>query len=143
MEKPLTKIICAVDFSASSDALVRYAAAMHCANTEIIVLSVVQGEERENGLFRTQLHEFSRYSDMLSENGARARFTVEHGEPAAAILRYAKECHADMIILGSHGTTAIARLLVGSTAEAVLRYATCPVVILKTPDNNNKDHGTT
>ncbi len=143
MEKLMTKIICAVDFSASSDAVVHYAAAMQCANTEIIVLYVVPGEEHETGLFRMHLHEFSRYSDMLSENRARARFTVEHGEPAAVILRYAKEHHADLIMLGSHGTTAIARLLVGSTAEAVLRHATCPVVILKTPDNNNKDHGTT
>jgi nucleotide-binding universal stress UspA family protein len=142
MEKPLTKIICAVDFSADSDAVIRYAAAMHCCDAELIVLSVVPGEECENGMLRKHLHEFSRYSDMLSENRARALFTVEHGEPAAAILNYAKEHHADMIILGSHGTTAIARLLVGSTAEAVLRHAACPVVILKTPDNN-KDHGTT
>ena len=142
MEKPLTKIICAVDFSASSDAVVRYAASMHCANTEIVVLYVVQEEENKKGLFRAHLHEFSRYSDMLSENRARALFTVEHGEPAAAILRYAKEHHADMIMLGSHGTTAIARLLVGSTAEAVLRHAPCPVVIMKTLDNN-QDHGTT
>lgn len=143
MEKPRKKIICAVDFSASSDAVVHYAASMHCCDAELIVLSVVPGEERENGMLRKHLHEFSRYSDILSENKALALFTVEHGEPAAAILNYAKEHHADMIILGSHGTTAIARLLVGSTAEAVLRHAACPVVILKTPDNNNKDHGTT
>ena len=143
MEKPRKKIICAVDFSTSSDAVVHYAASMHCCDAELIVLSVVPGEERENGMLRKQLHEFSRYSDILSENKALALFTVEHGEPAAAILNYAKEHHADMIILGSHGTTAIARLLVGSTAEAVLRHAACPVVILKTPDNNKKDHGTT
>lgn len=143
MEKPRKKIICAVDFSASSDAVVHYAASMHCCDAELIVLSVVRGEERENGMLRKHLHEFSRYSDILSDNKALALFTVEHGEPAAAILNYAKEHHADMIILGSHGTTAIARLLVGSTAEAVLRHAACPVVILKTPDNNNKDHGTT
>ena len=143
MDKPQKKIICAVDFSASSDAVVRYAAAMHCADAELVVLSVVPGEEHENGMLRQHLHEFSRYSEILSQNKARALFTVEHGEPAASILNYAKEHHADMIILGSHGTRAIARLLVGSTAEAVLRQATCPVVILKTPDNNNKDHGTT
>ena len=132
-----------MDFSAVSDAVVRYAASMHCTDAELIILSVAPQEECENGMLRQHLHQFSRYSDMLSENKARARFTVEHGEPAAAILNYAKEHHADMIILGSHGTTAIARLLVGSTAEAVLRHATCPVVILKTPDNNNNDHGTT
>ena len=132
-----------MDFSASSDAVVRYAAAMHCTDAVLIVLSVVPAEESDNGMLRKHLHEFSRYSEMLSQNKARALFTVEHGEPAAAILNYAKEHHADMIILGSHGTTAIARLLVGSTAEAVLRHATCPVVILKTPANNNKDHGKT
>ncbi|NTV05455.1 MAG: universal stress protein [Chlorobiaceae bacterium] len=143
METQLKKIICAVDFSTASDAMVRYAAAMHCCDAELIVLSVVPKEESENGLLRKHLHEFSRYSDMLSQNRARAIFTVQYGEPAAAILSYAKEHHADMIILASHGTTAITRLLVGSTAEAVLRHATCPVVILKTPDNNNKDHGTT
>jgi universal stress protein A len=143
MEKPLKKIICAVDFSAASDSVVRYAAAMHCTDAELIVLSVIPGENGENGMLRQHLHQFSRYSDILSQNNVRALFTVEHGEPASAILKYAKEHHADMIILGSHGTTAIARLLVGSTAEAVLRHAVCPVVILKTPDNNKKDHGTT
>ena len=132
-----------MDFSAGSDAVVRYAAALHCTDAELIVLSVVPGEEHENGMLRKHLHEFSRYSEILSQNKARALFIVEHGEPATAILNYAKEHHADMIILGSHGTTAIARLLVGSTAEAVLRHAACPVVILKTPDNNNKDHGKT
>jgi universal stress protein A len=142
MEKPLTKIICAVDFSPASDAVVRYAAAMHGSDAELIVLYVGQGAEHENGMFRKHLHDFSRYSEMLSQNKARTLFTVEHGEPAATILEYAKEHHADMIILGSHGTTAITRLLVGSTAEAVLRHAACPVVILKTPDNNNKDRGT-
>jgi len=139
----LQKIICAVDFSAASDAVVRYAAAMHCTDAELIVLSVVPGEEHGNGMLRQHLHAFSRYSEMLSQNRAQALFTVEYGEPGTAILNYAKVHHADMIILGSHGSTAIARLLMGSTAESVMRHALCPVLILKTPDNNNQDHGTT
>lgn len=80
---------------------------------------------------------------MLSQYNAHAIFTVQYGDPAAGILVYAKEHNADMILLGSHGTTAITRLLVGSTAETVMRHAPCPVVILKTPDNKNKNHGTT
>ena len=143
MELPLKKIICAVDFSPASDAVVRYAAAMHGSCAELMVLYVAHGTENKDGMLRKHLHEFSRYSDMLSSNKVRALFTVLHGEPAAAILNYAKEHHADMIILGSHGKTAIARLLMGSTAESVMRHALCPVVILKTPDNNNQDHGTT
>ncbi len=142
MEIALKKIICAVDFSAASDALVRYAATLHCSGAELMVLYVAPGAESENGMLRKHLHEFSRYSDMLSANNAHALFTVQYGEPAAAILSYAREYHADMIILGFHGNTAIARLLMGSTAESVMRQAPCPVVILKTPDNNKK-HGTT
>jgi universal stress protein A len=143
MEMSLKKIICAVDFSAASDAIVQYAAALHCTGAELMVLYVAPGTESDDGMLRKHLHEFSRYSDMLSGNKVRRLFTVQHGEPAAAILNYAREHHADMIILGSHGSTAIARLLMGSTAESVLRHALCPVLILKTPDNNNQDNGTT
>ena len=160
MTKMLNKIICAVDFSAASDSVVRYAAAMHGTGQELILLYVAPGEHHDLPMLRKHLHEFSRYSDMLSQHSVRAIFTVQHGEPAAEILVYAKEHDADMILLGSHGTTAIARLLVGSTAEKVMRHAPCPVVILKTPntgttgtgenvqndtlhDNNKKYHGTT
>ena len=143
MTTSLIKIICAVDFSSASDSVVRYAAAMHCSNAEIILLYIAPVENSDNSSLNMFLHEFSRYSDMLSQYKAHAIFTVQYGDPAAGILVYAKEHKADMILLGSHGTTAITRLLVGSTAETVMRHAPCPVVILKTPDNKNKNHGTT
>ncbi len=142
MEQPLKKIICAVDFSAASDAVVHYAASLHGNDVEVMVLYVANDETSDDGMLKTHLHEFSRYSDMLSLHNVRARFTVQHGEPAATILNYATECHAEMIMLASHGNSAISRLLMGSTAESVMRHATCPVVILKTPDNTNY-HGTT
>lgn len=142
MTTSLKKIICAVDFSAASDSVVLYAAAMHSTNAELVLLYIAPTENNDNGFLRMHLHEFSRYSDMLSQHNVRAIFTVQYGEPANGILVYAKEHNADMILLGSHGTTAIARLLVGSTAETVMRHAPCPVVILKTPDNKNKNHGT-
>jgi nucleotide-binding universal stress UspA family protein len=142
MVQPLKKIICAVDFSAASDAVVQYAAALHSRNVELMVLYVANDEQSEDGMLKTHLHEFSRYSNMLSQHNVRARLTMQHGEPAATILKYATEHHADMIMLASHGNAAIGRLLMGSTAESVMRHATCPVMILKTPDNTNH-HGTT
>ena len=132
----LKKIICAVDFSVDSDAVVRYAAAMHCTRAELIVLYIAPEDNSDDLLLRKRLHEFSRYSDMLSQNNVQAVFAMQYGEPATGILGYAKEHNADMIVLGSHGNTAIARLLVGSTAETVMRKAVCPVVILKTPGND-------
>jgi len=54
-----------------------------------------------------------------------------HGEAAAEIVRVAKEKGADLIVLSSHGRTGLGRILFGSTAEAVVRHASCPVLVVK------------
>jgi universal stress protein A len=53
------------------------------------------------------------------------------GDPAAEIVRLAKERGADVIVLGTHGRTGLLRLLMGSVAEHILRHAPCPVLIIK------------
>ncbi|WP_435005476.1 universal stress protein [Tundrisphaera lichenicola] len=55
----------------------------------------------------------------------------EQGDPATQILRVAEQIRCDLIILGSHGRTALGRLLMGSVAEAVLRRSSCPSLIIK------------
>ena len=50
---------------------------------------------------------------------------------ADIIVRQAKKLRASMIVMGSHGRTGLSRLLLGSVAERTLRYATCPVLIVK------------
>ncbi|NHQ59586.1 universal stress protein [Chlorobium sp. BLA1] len=143
MTRTLKKIICAVDFSACSDAMISYAAEMGCKETELIILHIAPENEQNKGFHGMHLHEFSRYSNILELHGSNIRFALQHGDPAAGILGYAAEQQADMIMLGSHGSTALTRLLVGSTAETVMRQAECPVMVMKTPDNQTKKHGTT
>lgn len=50
---------------------------------------------------------------------------------AENIARCAKRLRAAMIIMGSHGRTGLSRFLLGSVAERTLRYAHCPVLIVK------------
>ncbi len=50
------------------------------------------------------------------------------GEPAAAIVELAEKEDADLIVMGTHGRTGLARLLMGSVAEVVVRRAPCPVL---------------
>jgi nucleotide-binding universal stress UspA family protein len=50
---------------------------------------------------------------------------------ADVIVRQAKKLRVAMIIMGSHGRTGLRRLLLGSVAERTLRYASCPVLIVK------------
>jgi nucleotide-binding universal stress UspA family protein len=62
---------------------------------------------------------------------------VEHclveGNAAPEILRVAEETRCDVIVLGTHGRTGLARLLMGSVAEQVVRRACCPVLMVKGP----------
>jgi nucleotide-binding universal stress UspA family protein len=56
---------------------------------------------------------------------------VMEGDPVDMILRGAEEMHSDVIIMGTHGRTALTRLLLGSVAESVIRKAPCPVLTAK------------
>lgn len=58
---------------------------------------------------------------------------IVHGDAAAEIVRVAKEREVDLIVLSSHGRTGLGRILFGSTAEAVVRHASCPVLVVKPP----------
>jgi universal stress protein A len=56
------------------------------------------------------------------------------GHPAAEIAKAAKEWPADVIVIGSHGRGGLTRLLLGSVAEAVMRHAGCPVLVVPAND---------
>ncbi len=56
---------------------------------------------------------------------------LEGSGPARAITKFAEEKDIDLIVVGTHGQTGLTRLLMGSTAESLLRYAPCPVLVVK------------
>lgn len=53
------------------------------------------------------------------------------GVPAKEIVGFAQEEGIDLIVMGTHGWTGLSRFLMGSTAENVVRTATCPVLIAR------------
>jgi nucleotide-binding universal stress UspA family protein len=63
---------------------------------------------------------------------------IVHGEAAAEIVRVAKDRNVDLIVVSSHGRTGLGRILFGSTAEAVVRHASCPVLVVK-PSQEEQD----
>jgi nucleotide-binding universal stress UspA family protein len=56
---------------------------------------------------------------------------LRDGKPSDQILAAAREWDADVIVIGTHGRSGVSRLLLGSTAEAVVRHAPCPVLVIK------------
>ncbi len=65
------------------------------------------------------------------------------GTPYREIIEAASETKSDLIVLGTHGRTGLTRLLIGSTAERVVRHAACPVLVVRDrrlgPQANSKE----
>ena len=63
--------------------------------------------------------------------GVTVRAELQDGGPVSCISELAKTIKADLIVMGSHGRGGIARLLMGSVAEGVMRSAICPVMVVR------------
>lgn len=64
--------------------------------------------------------------------GAAVRTALAHGSPGATIVRVADEGRFDLVVVGSH-RRGVARVLLGSVAEHVVRHAPCPVLVARRP----------
>jgi universal stress protein A len=61
----------------------------------------------------------------------KCRVMMRQGGAEYEIVKAAKELDCDLIILGTHGRTGVDRLLMGSTAEKVVRKAGCPLFVVR------------
>lgn len=75
--------------------------------------------------------ELGRLTRMANEAGISAEPHLLYGEPGDCILESAARFHAGLLVMGTHGRTGWDRLRLGSTAEAVVREAPCPVLTLQ------------
>lgn len=69
-----------------------------------------------------------------SSEESKINFTVAIGDPSEKIIDYAKQERIELIVIPSHGRTGISRFFLGSVAEKVVRYAHCPVLVLRRED---------
>ena len=63
--------------------------------------------------------------------GVRARGLVVEGVPHDRIVRAARSTRADLLVMGTHGRTGVARFFLGSVAARVLATAPCPVLTVR------------
>jgi nucleotide-binding universal stress UspA family protein len=78
-------------------------------------------------------HAKRRAGNVLSEA------IMREGVAPSEIIAAAKEWKADLIIVGSHNRGRFSRLILGSTAEAVIRGANCPVMVMTHPPKLRTD----
>ncbi len=136
------KICCAVDFAEPSRVAMEQAADLakrfEAGLTLVHVLappagSGVLASSREAAGVEAKDHEetLARWrADAERRAGRPTRSRVLTGDPAAEIVRLAREEHCDLLVVGTHGGKGIARLVLGSVAERVTRQSPCPVLVV-------------
>ncbi len=134
---PIRRILVPFDWSESAKHAFQFAVSLARQNdAQLVVLHVVclpavmygPPPEVYTDHLRDELCHIKPSDPKLS-----VQYLLAEGDPGTAILRTAKEANCDLIVMGSHGRTGLAHLLMGSVAEQVVRKATCPVLIVKTP----------
>jgi nucleotide-binding universal stress UspA family protein len=144
-----------VDFSSCSEAALLFAAHFAaCARAPLLVLHVVHEAGNQPGFYpraryshagltrpledvaRDMLVDFmaemGRY-DGVRETLASARTRLVSGVPARRIQEVALGEDAALIVMGSHGRSALSRLVVGSVAAEVAQHSPVPVTVVKGP----------
>jgi nucleotide-binding universal stress UspA family protein len=76
---------------------------------------------------REQMHDLVEKTDW---GGLQLETSLQVGHPGQQICDGARDCAADLIITSTHGTTGFKHVLLGSTAEYVVRHAHCPVLVV-------------
>jgi len=61
---------------------------------------------------------------------------VEYGDAAGEICRVAEEEHFDVIVVGSHGSGFVKRVLLGSVSQYLLHHAPCAVLVVRASDHS-------
>jgi nucleotide-binding universal stress UspA family protein len=80
----------------------------------------------------------SAFDRIVAENQLEnlvTRREVREGAPFYEIIRYAREAPVDLIVMGTHGHTGLAHVLLGSVTEKVVRKAPCPVLTVRHPEH--------
>jgi nucleotide-binding universal stress UspA family protein len=152
----LKTILLPTDFSGCANYALPYAASIaRATNAKIICVHVVEpvvpavgytglAEPMPIADISEQLEDSAeRQLPKLAECEECAGLDVEevivHGDAAAEIVRVASEQEADLIVISSHGRTGLGRMIFGSTAESVVRHATCPVLVVKPPPEEESE----
>jgi nucleotide-binding universal stress UspA family protein len=134
--RPWSRIVVALDGSPRAEAVLQDAAALgRISGAEVDLVQVALPAVRASGLGempmlmpmedpRPYLDRTVRHLEAL---GVRARATILEGLAVPRLLKHLGEERAALACIASHGRSGLARVLMGSIAEEMLRHAPCPV----------------
>jgi len=143
MMAEISRVVIPVDFSSNTDKVVKYGVSVaDTLGAQVLFFHVINNFQGYDmmlmhpsflGMTRDlEQKAEERMADLVKdfsqrEKGATGNVVV--GDAADEIISYAKLERADMIIIGTHGVKGIEKILIGSTADHVVKNAPCPVLV--------------
>lgn len=145
----MKKIVVPVDFSKHSEYALKAAATLAKKNnSEILVLHMLEmgavtvsesaSQLQEMTIFHLKLAE-KNFKDFLNKTylkNVKVTPVIKHFKVFSEVNSIAEEHQADMIVMGSHGSSGFKEIFVGSNTEKVVRNATVPVLVVKKEQSN-------
>lgn len=143
------KILCPIDYSKCSINALRYAIGMAQKDSAVLYLiHVVDNHVFDYGWLKfgaepsldlETVTEFEkRLMNSIPEevrNHIKVETLIKVGIPLEEILRVALNREVDLIVMGTHGRTGIANIVIGSVAGKVIGRAPCPVLCIRDRKN--------
>lgn len=146
--KPFSRILIAIDFSENSECAFDYALTLaRQFNAELEIIHVINEPVDLRGFYVPHIS-FEQLEKEIEEGAVKMmddfctarvgsftnyKTSIMTGIPCEEITAAAEKIGASLIVLGTHGRTGLDRILFGSTAERVVRSATCPVLTVRLP----------
>ena len=146
----LRRVLAPVDFSELSRPALAYAVALaRTFGSRLTVfhtsLSVPPprrlaafAQELELGALQQAQHDLTALVKEIVPDSLPADSQVAAGLPGREILRAAARTKADLIVMATQGRRGLERWFMGSTAEQTLRYAPCPVLVVRQTDQGRR-----
>jgi len=137
--QPWKRIFCPVDFSEHSRLALEQAAYLATSvGCELTLMHVYEWEmveplptDRVAAIEAGITEQLQALAREVGLPNSKVDIEVLRGVPATEILRCAKDGGFDAVVMGTHGRSGLTHLLLGSTAERVVRHAPCPVLIVR------------
>lgn len=139
----IKRILFATDFSACAERAMGYAVSLAASwKAELCVMTVLElypGMDPDYTVNKMYLdhvraeatRQLDRIQTDLKVYGQESTTRIEIGIPSQAVQTVAQTMAADLLVVGTHGRTGLDHILIGSTAERVVRMAPCPVLAVK------------
>jgi len=141
-------ILVPTDFSSHSEKAVEFAKKLakltggkihilHCYQINVGGVSpygVTVPEEYNRQMREAAVKRVEEVAEAVAADGIQVESHITPSYPSEAVSDLASEIGADLIVMGTRGSTGLKHVLLGSVAERTLRIAPCPVVTVKDTD---------